>query len=131
MVAPPRNRALLRLVVSLLVLPLLVTACGGDDEAALGPEGPVTSITITSPDLSFDIRAFEVPVGEPVTLTYENEHRGVAHNIRVDTGGADDPVTPLEVGVVTQELTFTIDQPGEYPYLCDVHPQMRGTVTAA
>ena len=71
-----------------LVLPV-AAACGGDDEAATGPEGPVTSITITSPDLSFDIEAFEVPVGEPVTLTYENEDEGVQHNLHIDTGGPD------------------------------------------
>lgn len=129
-IARPNPKTLLLLVV-LLVLPVLA-ACGGEDEAAPGPDGPVTSITITSPDLSFDIEAFEVPVGEPVMLTYENEDEGVQHNVHIDTGGADEPTTPLEEGVVTQELTFTLDEPGEYPYLCDLHPvQMRGTVTAS
>ncbi len=112
---------------------LAVSACGASDDGGSlrAPEGPVTEITITSPDLSFDIEAFEVPVGEPVTITYENAQEGVAHNIRVDTGGEDEPVTEVANGVVTQELTFTLDEPGEVAYLCDVHPQMRGTVTAS
>ena len=33
-------------------------------------------------------------------------------------------------GPVTQELTFTLDEPGEVTYVCDVHPaMMRGTIT--
>jgi plastocyanin len=97
-----------------------------------GPEGPVTSLTITSTDLSFDIEAFEVPVGEEVTVTYENEHEGVPHNLHVDTGGPDEPTTEVVDGPVTQELTFTLDEAGEVPYVCDVHPAtMRGTITAS
>ena len=120
----------LALLAALVALP--VAGCGGDDEdAAAAPEGPVTSLTITSTDLSFDIEAFEVPVGEEVTVTYENDHEGVPHNLHVDTGGPDEPITEVEDGPVTQELTFTLDEPGEVPYLCDVHPAtMRGTITA-
>ncbi len=112
---------------------LALSACGASDDpgSSSAPDGPVSEITITSPDLSFDIEAFEVAVGEPVTITYENAQDGVAHNIRVDTGGEDEPVTEVERGVATQELTFTLDEPGEVAYLCDVHPQMRGTITAS
>lgn len=112
---------------------VLLASCGGGDDAGsvAAPEEPVTAITITSPGLSFDIKAFQVPVGEEVTVTYENEHQGVQHNIHIDTGGDDEPQTEVVKGVVTQELTFTIDEPGEHTYICDVHPaQMRGKVTA-
>jgi plastocyanin len=111
---------------------LLAAGCGGDDDggSTAGPEGPVTEITITSPDSSFDIESFEVPVGEEVTLTYDNADDGVAHNIHVDTGSDPEPTTELAVGPVTQELTFTLDEAGEFTYLCDAHPVMRGTVTA-
>ena len=122
--------------VSALVLALAVlgaAGCGGDDEggSSAAPDGPVTELTITSTDLTFDIEAFEVPAGEPVTLTYENEHEDVPHNVHIDSGGPEEPTTAVERGPVTQELTFTLDEPGEFPYLCDVHPAtMRGTVTA-
>ena len=115
---------------------LLLAACGGgggggDDSSAAGPAEPVTAITITSTDLSFDIESFAVPVGEEVALTYENDHDGVPHNVHVDTGEADEPTTEVAEGPVTQELTFTLDEAGEVDYLCDIHPAtMRGTITA-
>ena len=112
---------------------LLLAACGGGDDSgeAAGPTEPVTAITITSTGLTFDIESFAVPVGEEVTLTYENEHDGVLHNVHVDTGEAEEPATELAEGPVTQELTFTLDEAGEVDYLCDVHPAtMEGTITA-
>ena len=112
---------------------LLLVGCGGGDGGGSGaaPAEPVTAVTITSTALSFDIESFAVPVGEEVTLTYENEHEGVPHNVHVDTGGADEPATEVAEGPVTQELTFTLDEAGEVTYLCDVHPAtMRGTITA-
>lgn len=126
---PRADISRLALAAALVAVP--VAACGGGDDVARGPEGPVTTLTITSTDSSFDIEAFEVPVGEEVTVTYENEHEGVPHNLHVDTGGPDEPTTEVVEGPVTQELTFTLEEPGEVPYLCDVHPAtMRGTITA-
>ena len=91
----------------------------------------MTAITITSPDLSFDVERFEVAVGEEVRVTYVNDDEGVQHNIHFDTGRDPEPVAEVVAGPETQELTFTLDQPGEVTYVCDVHPaQMRGTVTA-
>ena len=111
---------------------LSAAACGGDDEPAAGPEGPVTSITITSPDLSFDIERFEVPAGEEVQVTYVNDHERVQHNIHFDTGRDPEPVTEVVVGPATQSLSFALEAGDEVTYVCDVHPaQMRGTVTAS
>ncbi len=130
MVPSPRTTAAGVLAVALLAG---AAACGGDDDgAAAGPEGPVTEITITSPDLSFDIERFEVPAGEEVRVTYVNDDRGVQHNIHFDTGRDPEPVTPVVVGPETQELLVTLVEGDEVTYVCDVHPaQMRGTVTAA
>lgn len=127
----PRTSTTARAVALAAVVVLGGAGCGGDDAPAAGPSGPVTELTITSPDLSFDIERFEVPVGQEVTLTYRNEDDGVLHNIRIDSGADPEPVTEVVEGPVTQELVFTLDEPGEVPYLCDIHPaQMRGTVTA-
>ena len=117
-----------RAAAAMLFLPIV--ACGGDDEPAAGPAGPVTELTITSPDLSFDIERFEVPAGEEVRITYVNEDEGVVHNIHFDTGRDPEPATKAVKGPDTQELAFTLE-PGEVTYICDLHPaQMRGEVTA-
>ncbi|MGH9183376.1 MAG: cupredoxin domain-containing protein [Acidimicrobiales bacterium] len=31
---------------------------------------------------------------------------------------------------MTQTLRFTIEEPGEYQFVCDVHPAMTGTIQA-
>ncbi len=28
-----------------------------------------------------------------------------------------------------RSVTFTVDQPGQYPFVCTIHPNMRGTLT--
>ena len=117
-----------RAAAAMLLVPML--ACGGDDEPAAGPAGPVTELTITSPDLSFSVERFEVPAGEEVRITYVNEDEGVQHNIHFDTGQDPEPATLLVEGPDTQELAFTLEA-GEVTYVCDLHPaQMRGEVTA-
>lgn len=127
------RRVRLGVPLALLLAALAVAGCSDEDAGGTkaAPEGPVTAITITSPDLSFDIEAFEVAVGQEVTLTYDNADEGVEHNIHLDTGKDAEPQTEVEVGPVVQELVFTLGAAGEVTYVCDIHPAtMRGTVTA-
>jgi len=120
--------------VPLLVFAALVAACGGDggDGGTLGsPADPVTEVTVVAPALRFEPSEVFVPAGEEVDLTFENDDDGIAHNLRVKTDDPEDeqPHTDLEVGPDTQAVSFTLD-PGEYRFVCDIHPGMRGTITA-
>ena len=101
-------------------------ACG-DDEVDAGP--PVTDITIVSPTSEFDVEAFAVRAGEEVTVTYDNQDEGVPHNLRFDLKGSPSPQTRTANGPDVQTITFSVAEPGEYTYICDVHPSaMRGTL---
>ena len=121
-----------RHLAALALLPLLAASCGGDDSGGdagrAGPAEPVTELTITSRKTSFDITSFKVPAGEEITVTYDNQHGRVTHNISFeDIEGAE---TPLKRGPATDEVTFTAPAPGEVEYICVVHPsQMKGTMT--
>lgn len=137
-VPPMSRRAQLCLLSALLAaVTVLGTACGDDDGGGSGggvvgsPDEPVAEVTVVSPDQSFDPEQIYVPAGEEVSLTYANRDDGIAHNfrIRTDASSADQPATDLSVGPDTQTMTFTLDA-GEYTYVCDIHPNMRGTVTA-
>ena len=115
---------------TLPILVLAVTgllACGGDDDVDPGP--PVEAITITSTGSDFDVDAFAVRAAEEVTVTYDNQDDGVAHNLRIDVTGSDDPQTTTANGPDTQTISFAVADAGRYTYICDVHPAaMRGTL---
>ena len=104
---------------------LALAACG-DDATAAAPKDPVREFTIVADRLRWDIDRVVITAGDEVTVTVENRDRGIPHNFHVRSPG--DPMTELEDGIVTQTLRFTIDEPGEYTFVCDAHLQMTGTV---
>ena len=123
--------------LAVAVAVVTVASCGGGDggrgaDDTLGsPTEPVSDVEIVAPALRFEPSKVFVPAGEEVDLTFENDDGGIAHNLRVRTDAPEDdqPATDLQVGPDTQRITFTLD-PGEYRFVCDIHPNMRGTITA-
>ena len=103
---------------------------GGDDDEGMASE-PVPAdpdVVIRAEDMAFDPDEVELPADEPVTLVIDNRDEGVNHNIRVED--APEPNhTSLEQGVSQQALTVTLPS-GEYEFVCDIHPNMTGTIVA-
>lgn len=93
----------------------------------------------------FETADFTLPPATDVTLTFDNEDKGIPHNIHFfsDTTtatsmtgcktGCESPPevsTAVKAGVETEKFTFTTPGPGKYLYHCDVHPTtMKGTLT--
>ncbi len=110
--------------------------------ATPGPPAPITgAIAISIGDNFFDLNGQQNPtmaakVGDPITIQLTNKG-SQPHNMRfagadakLDTG--DDIVSTPDLipGGATGTLSFTIAQPGTYPYHCDFHPdQMKGEIT--
>jgi plastocyanin len=78
-----------------------------------------TASTITIKDFSFTTPQ---SVSPGATVTVDNED-GTAHTVTSDKGRAfDDPATP-------GTSTFTAPtEPGSYPFHCNIHPEMHGTL---
>lgn len=122
------------LVVTIVVLGGFVgAACGGDDTSGTNAplEGDTTpdvqEVSLVAENIAFDAETITVTAGREVTITFENRD-SIAHNLRI-VGPDGDFATEVASGPVTQELTFTIDEPGRYEFRCDVHPaQMTGTL---
>jgi plastocyanin len=101
------------------------TGGGGDGNRA---GGSPTQLTLVAENIAFDTETLTAPVGEEVTIEYDNRD-DVPHNLHILTEDGEEPATEIETGPVTQTLTFTIDEAGSYTYVCDVHPQqMTGTL---
>ena len=113
-----------RVLVLAMTLMLTVIGCdsgdGGDGgttatSAAVGGEE-----TVEIADLAFAPDELTVAVGSEVTWVNNDT---VAH-----TATSDDDVFDsgnLDEG---QEFSFTFDEAGTFPYFCQVHPTMRGTI---
>lgn len=99
--------------------------------AANGVNQAQTAVTEVTTDNKFSLTNITVPAGQPVTLTLRNDGQAI-HNWHVlDVKSADgkDIKTELTPGGQTATVTFTINQPGQYKFQCDVHPtEMIGTI---
>jgi plastocyanin len=127
-VAPMRSRRLLATVLPLLI-PAGLAACGDDDgEASLEAVPDDPDAVVVAQDMAFDPDEIHIPAGNPATIVIDNRDDGVNHNIHVE--GAPEPDrTPLEPGRSQQALTVDL-QPGDYTFVCDIHPNMEGKIIA-
>jgi plastocyanin len=132
-----RRGALLTLSLGLA---LALVACGGgddpspaasDDSSAGGTVAVVDgNVDLSADDLQFDANVIQAPAGEEFTITFTNLE-SQPHNVAVDTEEGGDEIVTGEV-ITGPDATTTITvpalDPGEYFFVCDVHPDMNGTI---
>lgn len=75
----------------------------------------------------FRFKPQQLTVAPGTTVTWTNQD-DINHT--VTSGTADKPGTPLNGKLATKGSTYSykFDTPGEYPYFCDFHNSMTGTV---
>jgi plastocyanin len=126
-----------RLVLSLGLLSLAaaLSACSNvsanptstDPVATGAPAG--NAVTITARDLKFSQSEINVPAATAFTLVLDNQE-GAPHNVAI----ADASGTGIFKGDIVSSTKVTYQVPalasGTYPFRCDVHPDMQGTITA-
>jgi plastocyanin len=110
---------------------LLVGACSSSDDAGPAPAAGCRSaeggrVTIVAADVAWDTDCLETPAGQPLTIVIDNRDDGVNHNLHL-TDAPGTPKTELEAGPVTQELAVSLEA-GDYSFVCDIHPNMVGTL---
>jgi plastocyanin len=126
----PARPRLLALPVALLVAGL--AACGGDDGGTTAKEHGCAVVkdgvvTIVAKDLAWSVDCIQAPKDTAFTVVVGNKDDGVNHDFQL---ALDDEVlrTPLEAGPVVQRLEVPALDAGEHTYICDVHPNMTGTL---
>ena len=101
----------------------------GEGEGGGGEESGAEALITASNTSAYDEDLINVPSGVPVTFTFENRQGGVQHNVHIT-----EPEDLVQSDVVTgpDSITFeaTFEEPGEYTFVCDVHPEMEGTIEA-
>lgn len=88
------------------------------------------TVEITADDLAFNLDVIEAPAGEAFTVIFENLE-AVPHNwaIYTEEGGEEIAKGAVINEGETDEIEVPSLEPGEYFFVCDVHPQeMTGTV---
>jgi plastocyanin len=101
---------------------------GGGAEDHLTVEAP-TNAAIDG----FDTKTLEGPANTAFTITFDNQDQGVAHNFvikKADGSKVDIGDTTPFPGVAKKDYDVPALAPGDYPFLCEVHPTtMTGTLT--
>jgi plastocyanin len=96
-----------------------------------GSGGEAASVTIgtdTGAALQFDPTTATVAQGSTVELTFENRSTTVPHNLTFDEPINEATATIVDPGA-SETLEFTAPEPGDYQFVCTLHPGMEGTLT--
>jgi plastocyanin len=82
--------------------------------------GTVVRIADDAGSNSYSPNPVEVKVGETVTWVNDDSN--------LHTATSKDGIFNSDVLFKGQSFSYTFDKEGEYPYFCDIHPGMVGTV---
>ena len=99
--------------------------CGGGEEVDPSTLEPEATTEVAIQDFNFNPPHIQVKVGDTVTWTQGTD--GDPH-----TATATDDAKTFDSGTLTDEgetFKFTFSEAGEFPYYCEIHPDMLGLVT--
>jgi plastocyanin len=90
------------------------------DPAPITGNGTIVRIVDDAGSNSYSPNPVEVKVGETVTWVNDDSN--------LHTATSKDDIFNSDVLFEGQSFSYTFDKEGEYPYFCDIHPAMVGTV---
>lgn len=102
----------------------------GSAGASGAPTGEATAITIgtrAGAETEFEPDELSVPAGAPISITFQNKS-SLPHNLTFQA-----PINVASEPIVNPGASETIElpaqDPGDYPWVCTLHPGMAGTLT--
>ena len=112
-------------------------AAGGSPAPGGSPAGespvPAADVTIVARNIAYDLGQITVPAGKPFTIAFVNQDPGIPHNVAIHRDSPTGPeVWKGEIfnGVATRVYQVPALEAGTYGFVCTVHPNMTGTLTA-
>lgn len=123
----------LTIALGLAALAAVLLACSGTSavpSTAASPGAPAVEIVaIVAKDLKFVQTQVSVKAGAAFSIDFDNQE-DVPHNVAI----SDPSGTSIFKGEIVTATKVTYAVPalaaGAYPFICDVHPDMKGTITA-
>ena len=122
---------------AVIALAAFMAACStpsesGDGEGSTG--GGTVAVTdgvveLSAADIAFDANVIQAVAGEAFTITFTNND-SAPHNVAIYTeeGGEEIVVGDVIDGGATTEVQVDALEAGEYFFVCDIHPDMTGSV---
>ena len=98
-----------------------------------GGGGSGVLIRISAQGIAFDTDTLEVPADTPFQIEFANNDAGIPHHVAIHEGTPTGPeIWKGEIfnGVETRVYDVPALPAGAYGFICTVHPNMAGTLTA-
>ena len=108
----------LRVVVALAAAALATESCKGSSPARTEPPKPATH-TVTVEAVQFTPQTIAIHAGDSVTWVNKDPF---PHNVKTDVVALS---PAIQAG---SSWTSTFTKPGDYPYVCTLHPTMKGVL---
>jgi mono/diheme cytochrome c family protein/plastocyanin len=87
-------------------------------------------VQITAQGIQFTTTSVEAPAGKAFPILFDNQDAGTPHNVDIqDSSGTSVFKGTIFPGVAQQTYNVPALQAGTYKFVCDVHPNMTGTLT--
>jgi len=87
---------------------------------------------ISAQNIAFDTNHLEAPAGKAFVLEFDNNDPGIPHNVEIkDATGASLFKGQIITGPAKTSYQVPALAAGSYTFVCDVHPNMTGTLKAS
>ena len=104
----------------------------GSPAAAGSPATAGATLHIAAMNIAFDTDHLEAPAGQGFVLEFANNDPGVPHNVEIkNASGASMFKGQIITGPAKMSYQVPALAAGTYMFLCDVHPNMTGTLTVS
>ncbi len=95
--------------------------------------GESVTLRISAQGIAYDTDTLEVPADTPFQIEFANNDAGIPHNVAIHEGSPTGPAVwtgEIFNGVETRTYDVPALPAGTYGFVCTVHPNMTGTLTA-
>ena len=112
--------------------------------ASSGPSLPVPSVLggatgatgsqlhLSAQNIAFDTNHLQAPAGQAFVLEFDNNDPGIPHNVEIkDATGASLFKGQIITGPAKVSYQVPALAAGSYTFVCDVHPNMTGTLVVS